>query len=46
LHVCRGSSSWFFEFGLVVFCSLLDLGSCLGCVESLPLPKRIKICLL
>jgi hypothetical protein len=38
------SSLWFSSFGLVVFCSLFELGICLGCVESLPLPKGIKTC--
>jgi hypothetical protein len=33
------------ELCLVVFCSLLELGFCLGCVESLPLPKGTETCL-
>jgi hypothetical protein len=44
--VCRGSSLWFSSFGLVVFCSLLELGFCLSWVKLFPLPKGIETCLL
>jgi hypothetical protein len=30
----------------MVLCSLFELGFCLGCVESLPLPKGIETCLI
>jgi hypothetical protein len=45
LHVCRGSSLWFSSFGLVVCAFCLSI-VCLGCVESLPLPKGSETCLL
>jgi hypothetical protein len=41
LHMCRGSSCllwWFVPFAWAWFC--------LGCVESLPLPKGSETCLL
>jgi hypothetical protein len=46
LYVCRGSSLFISSFGLMVLCSLFELGFCLGCVESLPLPKGIETCLI
>jgi hypothetical protein len=43
--VCRGSSLWFSSFGSLV-CALCLSMFCLGCVESLPLPKGSESCLL
>jgi hypothetical protein len=44
--VCSGSSLWFFELWFGSLCSLLEHKFCLGCVESLPLPKGSETCLL
>jgi hypothetical protein len=43
LHVCRGSSLWFssFVWWFALFAWALF---CLGCVESLPLPKGSETC--
>jgi hypothetical protein len=45
MHVCRGSSLWFSSFGLW-FALFAWASFCLGCVDSLPLPKGSEICLL
>jgi hypothetical protein len=46
LHVCRGSSLWFFELLVWWFALYAWALFCLGCVEPLPLPKRSETCLL
>jgi hypothetical protein len=44
--MCRGSSLLCSSFALVVLRFLLEPCFCLGCVESLPLPKGSETCLL
>jgi hypothetical protein len=50
LHVCRGSSLWFFRALVWWFacfaCVQRELWFCLWCVELLPLPKGSETCLL